>query len=91
MKMEGLRDLTKDELLQRREEIRVELFNLRLRKGIRELDNPLKLRTLRRDIAQIETVLTEDRKNIRKIVDQAKSLLGSADAKAKKAADDDNK
>ncbi len=91
MKMEGLRDLTKDELLQKREEIRVELFNLRMRKGIRELDNPLKLRTLRRDIAQIETILTEDRKNIRKIVDQAKSLLGSADADAAKAADDDNK
>lgn len=91
MKMEGLRDLTKDELLQKREEIRVELFNLRLRKGIRELDNHLKLRTLRRDIAQIETILTEDRKNIRKIVDQAKSLLGSTDADAKKAADDDKK
>ena len=52
MKMDGLRDLTKDELLQKREEIREELFNLRLRKGIRELDNPLKLRTLRRDIAR---------------------------------------
>jgi len=81
MKMESLRDLTKDELLQKREELKQELFNLNLRKGIRELDNPLKLRTLRRDIAQIETILTEDRTGIRAIVDQARSLLDQADKK----------
>lgn len=81
MKMESLRDLTKDELLQKREELRQEIFNLRLRKGIRELDNPLKLRTLRRDISRIETILTEDRKGIRPIVDQARSLLDGVDSK----------
>ncbi len=88
MKMESLRDLTKDELLQKREELKQELFNLRLRKGIRELDNPLKTRTLRRDIAKIETILTEDRKGIRPIVDQARSLLDEAD---KKSETEDNK
>ena len=81
MRMESLRDLTKDELLQKREELKQELFNLNLRKGIRELDNPLKLRTLRRDIAQIETILTEDRTGIRAIVDQARSLLDQAEKK----------
>ena len=81
MRRETLRDLTKDELLQKREEIRQELFNIRLKKGVRELDNPLRLRTLRRDIARIETMLSEDRAGVRKIVDQAKSLLDAADDK----------
>ena len=81
MHMESLRDLTRDELLQKREELKLELFNLRLKKGIRELDNPLKLRNLRRDIARIETMLSEDRTGVRKIVDQARSLLDAADGK----------
>lgn len=84
MRMESLRDLTKDELLQKREELKLELFNLRMRKGVRELDNPLRLRTLRRDIAKIETVLHEDRLGIRRIVDQTGSLLDrpATDAKS---------
>jgi large subunit ribosomal protein L29 len=81
MRRETLRDLTKDELLQKREEIRQELFNIRLKKGVRELDNPLRLRTLRRDVARIETMLSEDRSGVRRIVDQAKSLLDATDDK----------
>jgi large subunit ribosomal protein L29 len=83
MRMETLRDLTKDELLQKREELKQEMFNLRMRKSIRELDNPLKLRMLRRDIARIETILSEDRTGFRRIVDQAPSLLDQADKKMK--------
>lgn len=83
MKIESLRDLTKDELLQRKEELRQEMYNLQIRKGVRELDNPLKIRTLRRDLARVETILTEDRKNIRRIVDQT-GLLDSVDANMSK-------
>jgi large subunit ribosomal protein L29 len=75
MKLETLRDLTKEELVQKLEELKQELFNLRIRKGVRELDNPLKLRTLRRDIARIETILSEDRAGVRRIVDQAGLVL----------------
>ena len=71
MRIETLRDLTRDELLQKREELQREMFNLRLKKSIRELDNPLKLRVLRRDVAKIETILSEDRTGVHKIVDQA--------------------
>jgi large subunit ribosomal protein L29 len=78
MGIESLRDLTKDELLQKRDELRQELFNLRLRKSIRDLDNPLKLRTLKRDIARVETILSEDRAGLRRIVDQAESILDQA-------------
>lgn len=82
MRMETIRDLTRDELLQKREELLRELFNLRMRKSVRELDNPLKMRVLRRDIARIETVLSEDIHNIRAIVDQGGSLLDQAKNKS---------
>jgi large subunit ribosomal protein L29 len=75
MRIETLRDLTTDELLQKREELMQEMFNLRLKKSVRELENPLKLRVLRRDIAKIETILSEDRTGVRKIVDQT-GILG---------------
>lgn len=84
MGIESLRDLTKDELLQKREEIRQELFNLRMRRGVRGLDNPLKLRVLRREMARIETIISEDSKGIRKIVDQTGLLSKTSDQKNEK-------
>ena len=84
MRIETLRDLTKDELLQKRDELKQELFNLKLRRGLSQIDNPLKLRTIRRDIAKVETVMSEDRKDIRKIVDQTGSILDQTDENEKK-------
>jgi large subunit ribosomal protein L29 len=78
MKIESLRDLTNEELLQKKHELKQDFFNLKLRKSLKELDNPLRLRTLRRDIARIETILTEDKLNIRKIVDTPVSILDRA-------------
>ncbi len=75
MKMISLRDLTREELLQKKHELKEDLFNLRLRKSLKELDNPLRLRTLKRDIARVETILTEDKRGIRKIVDSKVSIL----------------
>lgn len=65
MKKEQIRELTKDELLQRRSEIEQEMFNLRMQKASKELDNPLKMRVLRREIARINTILKEDELKIR--------------------------
>lgn len=67
MKAEQLRDMTKDEILQRQAEIEEELFNLRLQKSSKQLDNPLKLRTLGRDLARIKTILREDELGLRKL------------------------
>ncbi len=75
MKIVTLRDMTKEELFQKKHELNEEVFNLKMRKTFKELDNPLKLRTIRRDIARIETILTEDKENIRKIVDAPVSIL----------------
>ncbi len=81
MKLVSLRDMTREELLQKRHELKEELFNLNMRKALKELDNPLKLRTIRRDIARVETILSEDKKGIRKIVEAPVSILDSADSR----------
>jgi large subunit ribosomal protein L29 len=60
MKKAALKDLTKEELLQQKEELEEELFNLNMQRSAKELDNPLKLRVIRRDIARINTLLREE-------------------------------
>jgi large subunit ribosomal protein L29 len=75
LKISQLRELTREELLQRRQELDDELFNLRMRRSLKQLDNPLRLRTNRRDFARIETVLSEDRLGIRKLAETSTSVL----------------
>jgi large subunit ribosomal protein L29 len=65
MKKERMRELTKEELLQKKHELEEELFNLRLQKTSKELDNPLKLRVLRKELARINTILREDELKMR--------------------------
>jgi large subunit ribosomal protein L29 len=65
MKSLQLREMTRDELLQRRLEIEEELFNLRMQKAFKEIENPLRLRTLRKDLARINTILREDELKIK--------------------------
>jgi large subunit ribosomal protein L29 len=67
MKTDVMRDLTREELLQKHHDMVEELFNLRLRKRVQEVNNPLQLRTLRRQLARIETVLREDETNLRPV------------------------
>jgi len=76
MKPEQLREMTKDELLLKRTEMKEELFNLKLRRKIKQLDNPLRLRNLRRDLARITTILREDELKIRSLA-QAKEIKNS--------------
>ncbi|MBW6516815.1 MAG: 50S ribosomal protein L29 [Candidatus Cloacimonetes bacterium] len=64
MKMSEIRELTDDELKQKVEDLREELFNLRFQNARNPLENPLKMRFIRKDIARILTLLTE-RKNER--------------------------
>lgn len=60
MKIHDMRELTREEILQKKIELETELFNLRLTKDTKKPDNPLHLRILRRDIARLNTVLRED-------------------------------
>jgi large subunit ribosomal protein L29 len=61
MKASELRELSAEELMEKTRELRTELFNLRIKKNTGQLENTARLRTLRRDIARAETVLTERR------------------------------
>ena len=54
-----LRELTDDELVLRLRESKEELFNLRFQMATGQMDNNRRLRTVRRDIARIYTVMRE--------------------------------
>ncbi len=66
MKKDQLRELSIDELEIRLEEDREELENLRFQQTLQQVENPLRIRHLRREIAQILTVLREYELGIRK-------------------------
>jgi large subunit ribosomal protein L29 len=53
---------TETELLAQSRDFRQEMFNLRLQQASGQLEKPSRLRTLRRDVARIETKLTQMRK-----------------------------
>lgn len=56
--MQELVDLTSDELAAQELELREELFQTRFKNQMRQLDNPLKIRHLRRQIARVRTLMT---------------------------------
>ncbi len=62
MKMSDLKDRTLTELLAQSRDLRQEVFNLRLQQASSRLEKPARLRTLRRDVARIETQITMMRK-----------------------------
>ena len=59
VKPRALRDMSVDELRTRVAELREELFNLRFRNSMKQLDTPLKIRESRREMARVLTVLHE--------------------------------
>lgn len=61
MKFAELKDLTVAELTARANELRRELFNLRLQKASAQLEKTARLRLLRKDIARMETAITQRR------------------------------
>jgi large subunit ribosomal protein L29 len=58
MTLDEIRELTPTELSLRKKELRQEIFHLRLQQQAGQLEKPHLLRTLRREIARLETVLT---------------------------------
>ena len=62
MKYKELKDSTTEELTAKGRDLRQEIFNLRLQQASSQLEKPGRLRTIRRDIARIETKISELRK-----------------------------
>jgi large subunit ribosomal protein L29 len=59
MKMKELSELAMDELLTKRRDLRQESLHLRLQQQSGQLEQPSRLRLLRRDLARIETELSQ--------------------------------
>ena len=83
MKLRELRELTRPELLQHKGDLEEELFNLRMRKSIKQLDNPLRTRHIDREIGRVMTILREDELGLRVLAESKKSLLAETDTPKK--------
>ena len=59
VKAATMRDQSVDEITARIAELREDLFNLRFRNSMKQLDNPLKIRESRREMARLITVLKQ--------------------------------
>ncbi|MDP2156602.1 MAG: 50S ribosomal protein L29 [Nitrospirota bacterium] len=59
MKAAELRETTVEELRKKEQDLRKELFNLRFQQATGEIENPMRIRAIRKNIAKILTVITE--------------------------------
>jgi len=59
MKARELRDLTFEELVRKEGDLKEELFNLRFRLATGQLDNPMTIKAVRKDMARVKTVIRQ--------------------------------
>ena len=59
MKTSEIKDLTPQELTAKGRDLRQEIFNLRLQQASSQLEKPARLKTLRRDVARLETRISQ--------------------------------
>ena len=58
--IEKLRDMSEAELTKRLQDLKEELFNLRFQHAINQLENPMRLKAVKKEIAIIKTILREN-------------------------------
>jgi large subunit ribosomal protein L29 len=63
-------NLAQDQLQSKLTELQEELANLQLQKSTHQITNPLRIRTVRRNIARINTLITEYKQEIRTLKGQ---------------------
>ena len=59
MKASEVRELTTAELESKLKDLKAELFNLRFQLAINQLDNPMRIAAVKKDIARVKTILRE--------------------------------
>ena len=59
MKASQLRELSAEELQEKLRSLKEELFNLRFQLAINQLENSMRISAVKKDIARVQTVLTE--------------------------------
>ncbi len=60
MKASEIRELSREELETKLKDLKAELFNLRFQLAINQLDNPMRVSAVKKDIARVKTVLREN-------------------------------
>lgn len=65
MKVNQIRDMNPDEQADKISSLKEELFNLRFQHATGQLENPMRIREVKRSIAQIKTIIRERELNIR--------------------------
>jgi len=59
MKLYKLKEMSKDEMIKKLNDLKKEIFFLRHRKALQQIDKPLEIRNIRRDIRRLETIIRE--------------------------------
>ena len=60
MKAKEIRELTAKELTEKLSDLKAELFNLRFQHAINQLENPVRLSAVKKDIARVKTLLRQN-------------------------------
>ncbi|HEX6668746.1 MAG TPA: 50S ribosomal protein L29 [Gemmatimonadales bacterium] len=63
MKVDEIREMSVEDLKAKIEELTTERFNLRFRSATESIDNPMRFRGIRRDLARLQTILREKESN----------------------------
>ncbi len=67
MRADRLREMSLEELKEKLRDTTEELFNMKFRNSMKQLDNPLKIREARRNIARLKTILKQVEMGVTKI------------------------
>ena len=64
MKAKELKNLSAEELTKKLDELKKDLFMLRMQHATKQLDNPMRLNAVKKDIARIKTIIREKETNV---------------------------
>lgn len=64
MKANEIKDMTVDELNSKLAELKQELFNLRFQHAVNQLENPMRLQAVKKDIARVKTFIRKQESNV---------------------------
>ena len=64
MKARELRELTDDELVNKEQELKDQLFKLKFQHALGQLEDAMKLKNIKKDLARIKTILSEKSKGM---------------------------
>ena len=59
MKIKEIREMSAEQLAEKLVELKKDLFNLRLQHATNQLDNPIKIAQVKKDIARVKTIIRE--------------------------------